>query len=72
MCRWRVEYKRESGAGTATEMIRNMNDGKVRTVTFSLDDARFTNALPNGMDFRIACDGPEDVVVQWVRVVRSR
>ena len=45
-------------------------DEQTNTVTFTINDAVSQNALDNGMDFRIACSGPGDVSVRWVRVVR--
>jgi hypothetical protein len=37
---------------------------------FRIGDIHFNESQPNGMDFRIAAAGPEDVVVQFVRVLK--
>jgi hypothetical protein len=71
-CRWRIEYNGSAGAATPTPWVQNQNDSNVRTATFRIEDAQFANALEHNMDFRIVCDGPEDVAVQWVRVVRDQ
>jgi hypothetical protein len=68
---WRLEYADQAGVLTSTDAYAGPGDGAVRTVTFTLDDARFAGDLPQGMDFRLACDGPNDVVVRWVRLVRT-
>ena len=70
-CRWRIEYTSPDATLNSTRWVQTKNDGRVRTVTFRIDDIKFANAQPSGMDFRIACDGPEDVTVQWVRVMRD-
>jgi len=67
---WHLEYNTREIPAVATPTVTNQNDGKTRTVTFTLENAKFSNALEHDMDFRIVCDGPEDVTVRWVRVVR--
>jgi hypothetical protein len=67
---WRLEYRDQSGALATTAAHVGSGDGEARTVTFTLDDARFDNGLDHGMDFRIVCDSVEDVTVRWVRLVR--
>jgi len=68
---WRLEYVGAGGNLVSTESYTGAGDGEVRTVTFTLDDARFAGELDHGMDFRIVCNGPQDVTVRWVRVVRQ-
>lgn len=67
---WRIEYQNVTGATAVTPPFRNRGDGKVKTATFTILDARFVNGLPNGVDFHVLTDGPGDVTVRWVRVVR--
>jgi hypothetical protein len=69
---WHLEYTSPVRPDEATAQVHLPEDGRVRTVTFTLDNARFANALDHDMDFRIVCDGPEDLTVQWVRVVRHQ
>ena len=68
---WRIEYMGADGALKTTPRVRNRDGGKVKTATFALDDARFENGLPHGMDLRIVSDGPQDVTVRWVRIIRD-
>lgn len=68
---WRVEYMGYDDTLKSTPAVQNTGDGKVKTATFAVEDARFAGGLPHGMDLRIACDGPDDVTVRWVRIVRS-
>ena len=52
-------------------LIVGQGDGRVKTATFLLEDARLSNGLDHGADFRLICDGPNDLVVRWVRVLRT-
>ena len=67
---WYLEYTSSNHQVTTTEHFQNRQDGAVKTVTFDIANPGFLNGLPNGMDFRIVCDGPEDLTVRWVRVVK--
>ena len=67
---WHLEYMGTDHAPAATREFHNTGDGKVKTVTFTVTDAAFLDGLEHGMDFRITCDGPGDVTVRWVRLVR--
>ncbi len=67
---WRLEYEGADGSVQRTAAFTGQADGAVRTVSFTLDDVRFAGGLEHGMDFRIACEGPDDVTVRWVRVIR--
>jgi len=68
---WHLEYLSRQNEPAATNVFHNRADGKIKTVTFTLEEPRFANGLSNGMDFRIACDGPGDVAVRWVRLIRQ-
>jgi hypothetical protein len=67
---WRIEYVDTQGRLVTTARFQNRDDGRVKTVTFTIGNAAFQNGLDHGMDFRLACDGPGDVTARWVRVVR--
>lgn len=69
---WHLEYLNQQNELTETNRFYNRADGKIKTVTFTLPEPRFANGLSSGMDFRIACDGPGDVTVRWVRLVRQQ
>ena len=68
---WHLEYTRSNHELAATEVFQNTGDGSVKTVTFTIAEPSFVNGLDNGMDFRIVCDGPGDVTVRWVRLIRT-
>jgi hypothetical protein len=68
---WHLEYA-DGGSGLQrTPSFKNSHDGQLKTVTFEMADARFVNGLENGLDFQIVCEGPGDVTVRWVRLIRS-
>jgi hypothetical protein len=68
---WYLEYVDRTGETVRTDAYTGQGDGVVRTVTFTLDSPRFAGDLVNDMDFRIRCEGPGDVTVRWVRLVRQ-
>ena len=69
---WRIEYMDAGGELRATPRVRNRDTGNIKTATFTVEDAHFAGGLPHGMDFRIVSNGPQDVTVRWVRIVRNR
>jgi hypothetical protein len=69
---WHIEYNSAGNAAESTPAFTGRGDGNIRTITFTLHDAQFSNALDHNMDFRIVADGPDNVVVRWVRVVRHQ
>jgi hypothetical protein len=68
--RWRLEYNSVTVPDQATPWVDGQGDSAVRTVVFTLPDAAFRNALDHEADLRIHCEGPDDVLVRWLRVVR--
>jgi hypothetical protein len=69
---WHIDYTNRDFEIAATPAYQNTGDGTVKTVTFDISDPIFVNGLENEVDFRIASDGPGDVSVRWVRLVRSQ
>lgn len=67
---WHLDFTNTNHQLVSTDTFSNQNDGTIKTVTFSINQASFLNGFDNGMDFRIVCDGPGDVSVRWVRLVR--
>jgi hypothetical protein len=67
---WHLEYSNGGSSLQATPSFENSHDGQIKTVTFEIADARFVNGLQNGLDFQIVCEGPGDVTVRWVRLIR--
>ena len=68
---WRLEYLDTTDVLASTPAVNNRGSGEVKTATFTIDGARFAGGLPHGMDFRLVCDGPQDLTVRWVRVIRD-
>lgn len=67
--RWTLKY--DSGRGPAAPGAITLTDtGKIRTAVLRIADIHFGGAQRQGMDFRITADGPDDVAVQLVRVLR--
>jgi len=67
---WRIQYVNASGRIVTTEAVTNADDGTVKTATFLIADADFSGGLADAMDFRIRCEGPDDLIARWVRLVR--
>lgn len=67
---WHIEYTNTQHNLTSTDAYPNQGDGMIKTVSFTINEPSFLNGLENNMDFRIVCDGPGDVTVRWVRLVR--
>ncbi len=69
--RWSVEYMDNHGEAS-TDVVEGENNGEIKTATFYLPHIQLENELPHQQDLRIACQGPEDVTVMFVRVIRRR
>lgn len=68
---WWIEYDAFSGNNyQKSSPINNINDGKWKTVTFSINDAAFDNRQRENMDFRIFNGGKEDLTVRFVRLIK--
>jgi hypothetical protein len=69
---WMVEYThRTLHALHRTTAVHSSNDGRIKTATFCIQDAVFSNSLlPDGQHFRIYNGGQADVTVLFVRVIR--
>jgi hypothetical protein len=70
---WQLQY--DAGGTNLYKAVSqiNKNDGKWKTVTFSLTDARFGNGQSGGNDFRIYNGGgSKDIAVRFVRVVKAK
>ncbi|MFH1496581.1 MAG: glycosyl hydrolase, partial [Verrucomicrobiota bacterium] len=69
MSDWYLQYDGQDGAYTSIRALRT-NTGGVRTKTFVLADARFTNRQNNQADFRISA-GTQELIVKAVRIKKS-
>jgi hypothetical protein len=69
--RWHIEYDAADGnAYKQTVHQTNANDGRWKTVTFTLPDAAFLNRQNGQMDFRLYNGGSSDISVRFVRVIK--
>jgi len=57
-------------APAAGEPVANTADGKLKTATFRVADLAAGRAMEGKMDFRLVCQGPGDLTVTLVRVVK--
>ncbi len=67
---WELQYDGNLSS-TQQKINTNANDGKWKTVTFNITDAKFNNSQTGGMDFRIYNGGTNDITVRFVRVVKN-
>lgn len=67
---WWIEYDGASARNQRSASIARTGDGRWKTTTLSLDDARFAGGLTAGMDFRIVNGYASDLTVRFVRVIR--
>ena len=67
---WHIDFTNARNELVSTDVFSNHGDGSIKTITFPINNPGFRNGLENGMDFRIVCEGPGNVTVRWVRVVR--
>ena len=66
---WVLEYMGPLGVVQSQPVIQTAS-GLVKTVTFRLEDAIFSNSLVNSSDFRIVNTGAHDIEVRFVRLVK--
>jgi len=65
---WQLEYRNHNGQ-LVSHGVTNSNSGGKKTATFSLLDPLFDNGLTGGADFRLFNNGPQDIDVQFVRLI---
>jgi hypothetical protein len=69
--RWHVEYTDANNNKQRTASVENAGDGERKTATFSIDSLASAGQFPGGMDFRLVAEGPGDVVVTMVRIIKK-
>ncbi|MCX7011980.1 MAG: hypothetical protein NTW86_05340 [Candidatus Sumerlaeota bacterium] len=73
--RWHVAYTdaRSGGAkGEAkTASVENTGDGQRKTATFEIANLAAARQFPGQMDFRLVSEGPGDLTVTMVRVIKK-
>ena len=68
---WHVEHADAAGQRRSTDKVQNSGDGQLKTATFRIGSLAAAQSFPDRMDFRIVTDGPGDVTVTVVRVVKG-
>jgi hypothetical protein len=68
---WQVDYADSGRSKHSTAKIQNSGDNQLKTATFRIDALSATRSFPGQMDFRILTDGPGDVTVTMVRLVKG-
>lgn len=66
---FQLDYPTASGIAS-TPPVTFGNTGGWRTATFAPDQATFDGSLPGGNDLRLVANGPAELEVRFVRVVR--
>lgn len=69
-CTWRLVTVDAAGREVRSEPVTGRANGERRTVTFEVESLAAARSLPGGMDVRLVCDGPGDLTVQMVRVIK--
>ncbi len=70
-CRWRRVTVNAAGEQVASGPVTNSGDGLRKTATFQVADLTASRAMPGEMDFRIVTEGPGDLTVTVVRVIKT-
>ena len=68
---WHIEHTDAAGKKRSTGKVQNSGDGQLKTATFRIDSLAAAQSFPGQMDFRIVTDGPGDVTVTLVRIVKA-
>ena len=71
---WELQYDSTSGATKSAGVVQKGNTGTWKTISFTLDDARFANRQPGGgkypgSDFRIWNRDDGDEVIHFAQVI---
>ncbi len=69
-CTWRLLTTNAQGREVRSEPVAGRADGQRRTVTFEVAELAAKRSFAGQMDFRLVTDGPGDLTVQMVRVVK--
>jgi hypothetical protein len=73
--RWHVAYTDAQSGGTKgvakTAPVENTGDGQRKTATFEIPNLAAARQFPGQMDFRLVSEGPGDLTVTMVRVIKK-
>lgn len=69
--KWWIEYDASDDKNyKPSSPVKNINDGKWKTITFKINDAAFLNRQHSNMDFRVFNGGQSDLTVRFVRLIK--
>lgn len=68
--KWHIESSGADGKRRTTASVASAGDGARKTVTFAIPNLAANRAFPGDSDFCIATEGPGDVAVTMVRVLK--
>ena len=68
---WHIEYTGSQSTKRTTSKVQNSGDGQRKTATFAVDALAAARSFPGDMDFRLVTDGPGDVTVTMVRILKG-
>lgn len=68
---WHIEYTGSQSTKRTTAKVQNSGDGQRKTATFAVDALAAARSFPGDMDFRLVTDGPGDVTVTMVRILKG-
>jgi len=71
-CRWRLLTTNAAGKKIRGSAMENSGDGQLKTATFEVSRLAAGRAFPGKMDFRLVSEGPGDLTVVMVRVVKGQ
>ena len=69
--RWRLVTTDSAGKITESPSVENTGDGNRKTATFRVAELAAGRQFPEEMDFRLVTEGPGDLVVSVVRVIKA-
>jgi hypothetical protein len=68
---WYLVTTNGAGERVQSAPVRNRGDGERKTATFHVANLAARQAFPGGMDFRLVAEGPGDLTVTMVRVLKA-
>ena len=69
--RWHLATTDRTGKARKSPTVENLGDGQLKTATFQVADLAAGRRMPGRMDFRLVTEGPGDLTVTMVRVIKT-
>ncbi len=68
--KWRLITTNSKGEKVQSPIVENTGDKERKTATFSIEELAANGGFEGAMDFRLASEGPGDLYVTMVRVIK--